>query len=107
MKEKMVEVLLKDGFENSAVDTPQAVERAFSILEENGLIDFSVSDVQSNNGDWWLQADYYSKIGKTIIYDYDFQGHYENLDALAQKALDTDLEIKEFELKVTLINKNI
>jgi hypothetical protein len=106
MKEKMVEVLLKNGFENNTVDVPEAVERAFKALEEENLINFSVSE-NGHGGDYWLQADYYSKIGKTIIYDYDFQGHYENLDALAQKALDTDLEIKEFELKVTLINKNI
>ncbi len=76
----------------------------FNEIDNNEIeLLFSVSLVGTNSSDWWLQADYYSKkIGKTIIWDYDFLDSYENVEELISVITRTNKEVEDFENKLSV-----
>jgi len=69
-------------------------------LEGEGLINFGIYD-RGDNGDYWLEVEYYSKIGKTIIWDSQFC-FGEDVNELADILIDTQKSIDEFELSIKL-----
>jgi len=102
---EMVAVLKDAGFDTKDITELEAVERAFSILSQESLIDYDVYERGDTGSDYWLQAEYHSnKIGKTIIWDYDFQSDYSSLEELAELAYERGEEIKDFESKEFVIN---
>ncbi len=69
-------------------------------LEIEGLINFSVEERTNENGDWWLQLEYYSnKLQKTIIFDYDFCEKYDTIDELAKDIIEYKNKIDILESK--------
>ena len=67
-------------------------------MEEEEIINFSIHE-RNTDGDYWLQVEYYSnKIGKTLIWDYNFwegDTNEEFIDIL----FNLQEEINKFETK--------
>lgn len=58
----------------------------------------------SFDSDYWLQVEYYSKkLEKTIIFDYDYEDNYTDVNSFAEAIVDTELKITAFENKLTKI----
>lgn len=78
-------------------------EHLYYELEENELLGrFSVY-ARGHDGDYSLQAEYYSeKLGKTIIWDYDFPhvNDFNNSEEFADFLEKTINDIEEFENKL-------
>lgn len=74
-------------------------------LEYAGFTKISVEEV-SNENDSNLQAIYYSnKLGKTIIweYDFDFNEDGENIELMAESILKLGQEVEDFENSISII----
>jgi hypothetical protein len=101
---------IKKGLNEQKITYPledrENIERVFYELEGDSKLEiaFSIYLRGDNSGDYWLQAEFYSnKIGKTIIWDYDFADFFENEKELIECILETQSRIKDFEAKLTLI----
>jgi L-rhamnose mutarotase len=71
-------------------------------LENAGIINFSIYQRYSDD-DFWLQIEYYSpKIRKTIIFDYDFNDIFEDIDQLAEELAKKEKEVRDFESNINL-----
>jgi len=101
-KENILIFLKKEEIENEPIGDLEKIEDLCKILEGEFNTIFSVViSCNSSQSDYWLQADYYSnKIKKTIIFDYDYQSNYENLEELADVYIATAKKIEEFEKKL-------
>ena len=81
-----------------------------NFLEQEGEIDFALC-FRSDDGDYWLQSEHYSKkICKTIVWDYDERGSYITdergtaIEQLADYVYKTQKAIEKFEKSIS-INK--
>src|SRR5574343_259782 len=73
----------------------RAVDLAFTVYVRSSL----------NGDDTWLQSEaYIPKLGKTIIWDYDFE-EYDNVKDIVEQIERTNTEIKSFEDKI-IYNEN-
>ena len=71
-------------------------------LEVEGIINFGLYERGTTTDDWWLQAEYYSKIGKTIIFSYDYLDCFDNLEEFADTLAKTEADIQDFESKLSI-----
>lgn len=70
-------------------------------VESMGLIDFDLV-VRSDETDSWLQLEYYSKIEKTVIFDYDVSDIYDDLYSFAKQLAEYQEQIDKLEDKITI-----
>ena len=109
-KEKILEKLKKEYPDykdlKTAIDQNLLVCEMTRELENKGLISFTY-EYREDESDNWIQVEYYSKIKKTIILDYDANYNFENLKELAETLINYEKEIKKLEKKITTqeINK--
>lgn len=73
----------------------------YTLLEKTELSNtFDIAGTSSfgDGGDSWLQCTYYSnKLGKTIIWDFDYTYQFESAEDMAERLLATYNEITAFE----------
>jgi len=70
-------------------------------LEQMDVISFGAHH-RSSEMDGWYQIEYYSKIGKTIIFDYDFQESFDDFEDFVNVLWNTEQAIKKFEKRLEL-----
>lgn len=80
-------------------------------FNSNGDIDLPFSVYMRGGGsfdsEYWLQVEYSSQnIGKTIIYEYDFDTYFEDEEDLADRLTELAKDINNFESRLSL-NTNI
>ena len=91
---------IKKEFPNIQTDTP--IEKNLLIceitqfLERTRLISFNY-EYREDSSDSWIQVEYFSKINKTIIWDYDAKSNFENMKDFAETLINYEKEIKKFE----------
>ena len=73
-------------------------------LESKSIISFGLHSRSDGNGtDYWTQIEYASEaIGKTIIYNYDFDDCFENLKEFADNLASMEAYIQEFESRLSI-----
>lgn len=66
-------------------------------------IDFTVcTTINDSNGEYELDCRYFSKIGKVIIFDFDIDPYFEDLDDLCEVLAVYQERITEFEETICL-----
>lgn len=76
-------------------------------MEYQGLIDFSVYEID-NNSDYWVELRYYSlRLGKTIIINEDLDTDNDGVsyEAIAESLMALQAECDEFEDKLSITTK--
>ena len=92
---KEIEGIVKENGEYDLTYDEQT-ERLFYEIGLKIELPFDVYSRQITD-DGWLQAEYYSsKLGKTIIWNYDV-GNFDDYDEVADFIIDTSKEIEDFE----------
>ncbi len=112
LEEKIIDALVgyerEIGMEVNWSDMEDIVS-AFSMGVAQCVVDLMIAiELRCDSGgtDYWLQAEYYSrKIGKTIIFDYDFQDYFENAEEFAGVLSRAEDEVREFEKRLSIKNK--
>lgn len=101
MENKIKKIVKKEKFDFENIHFDH-VERLFYALECENITSFSVYVRSSFSGDdSWLQTEYYSEaLGKTIIWDYDTQHSFEDIDELVDFIERTNKELLDFEKKL-------
>lgn len=75
-------------------------------IQAVGLIDFDIAE-RSGDGETWLQIEYFSKIEKTVIFDYDVSEVYDDLYSFAQQLAQYQEAIDKLESSIFIINSEI
>lgn len=70
-------------------------------IQATGLIDFDLV-MRWEQGEEWLQIEYFSKIEKTVIFDYDVSGIYDDLYSFAKQLAEYQEQIDKLEDKITI-----
>lgn len=106
LKEKLIkgiEAFMKEedtSIEEISGDLTDMTRLFYWLEGEEGIIDFSIAE-RTDSNDGWLQCDYYSnKLKKVIIIDIDYKAHYENMDELVDKLIETAKEVQAFEDRI-------
>ena len=98
----IIKQIRKSYPENTKFDEDM-IEEVTLDLESENIICFSVERRSNEDGDYWLQAEYFSqKIGKTIIFDYDYPNSFDSVKELAERLVCTDIEIRTLEKTLSI-----
>lgn len=104
---KILEALKKNypEFKSGAeIDQNLLVCEMTQCLESENLISFRY-EYRECEADSWVQVEYYSnKIKKTIVWDYDVDYNFGNIEAFTKTLEEYEKEIKRFESKISLDN---
>lgn len=101
-------------FESLAKDYPEYAKDVTAELDQNlelckmvhgltaeGLTTFDLV-YRQDEGESWLQVEYFSRIDRCVIYDYDVDDVYDNLQHFAESMAITQQNIDEFEAEIIL-----
>lgn len=93
-KDNEVEFPMSDTYQS---DLPNLTNH----LESECLISYNI-EYRDNDSDNWLQSEYCSKIGATIIFDYDCQSDFATIEELIEYLSNMEERIKTFESSLEL-----
>ena len=104
MEKKIKEIIKREEID---IEQNLDMEKLYYILEQEGLIDFSVYGRENSGGnDFWFQAEYYDKdLGYTIVVDYDYNMWQENVSDIVSDIEHTNKKIEEIKGRIIKNNK--
>lgn len=107
-KQKIKKIIKTLGYTNKNLTDLDYIQSITEELETQNIINFSflIRHNQSQT-DHWLQTEYYSKkLQKTIIFDYNPQDSFKDINELITTIELTQKEINKFEKSISIETKS-
>lgn len=99
--EKELEILkvIKEKDIEFPIETVEEASSAiYEVMQDES---FTCEATETGGNDYFFMCTYYSdKLGKSIVWDYDYNAFYETPEELAEALAYTENEIQEFEKKL-------
>jgi hypothetical protein len=97
-------IVAPDGEYIECSETGRELEDLTRFLEADGIISFSLYRREDGDGnDAWLQCEFCSpKLDKTVIFDYNYQDSFEDMDEVFETLASTEEAIQAFEKSISI-----